>query len=146
MVVVALPGGQVGAARVADPVAELFASEVAAVPVAEEHVVDAVAQQYVRTGLRLVGLDAALDEVLALLRPRDPVGRRRHADLVDGLGPAVDDLPASPGDVEQLPRLAEPADLRAAHDEPLLRRARAAQAPTGPLPRARGGSYRPPRA
>src|SRR5207245_4326839 len=83
-------------------------------------VVSAVAVEDVGAGLRLVFLDPALDQVPAGFRPMDPVGRGRHADLVDGLGPPVHDLPLPARDVPQIPGVAEKADLGAAQYEGLI--------------------------
>ena len=122
--VVAHPIDQVGAGGIADAVAVLLAPIVAAVAVAEEHVVLAVGVEHVRAGLRLIVFDAALDQVPVDLRPVDAVRGRRHADLVDRLGPAVDHLPLAAGDVPQVPGVVEAPDLRPAQHERLVRRIR----------------------
>ena len=71
--VVAHPVDQVGAGGIADAVAVLLAAIVAAVAIAEEHVVFAVGVEHVRAGLRLVFFDAALDQVPIQLVPVDAV-------------------------------------------------------------------------
>ena len=87
--VVAHPVDQVRAGSVTDAIAVLLAPVVAAVAVAEEHVIFAVGEEHVRAGLRLVFLDAALDQIPVRLGPVDAVARSRHADLVDRLRPAI---------------------------------------------------------
>ncbi|HBH7066933.1 TPA: hypothetical protein KWI17_002327 [Enterobacter cloacae] len=119
--IITVPRDHIHAPRVADAVTVLFSAIMGAVTVAKKHVVFAVGVKHIRTGLRLVLLYTAGDQIFIQFCPGDAILRCRHANLVDRLSAAIHPLPFAPGNIKKLPLVIESANFWPAHHEWLIR-------------------------